>query len=356
MGGDKWRRLLVGEMGKVCNQLHRLRLLQQGTEISEKERRELRAHLLNPCEQCLLFLEGSGGRAVLLAVAGQAAHLTQDESEAMFSAALRRGQTAPEGEAPKGILQLEKLRDRNGRTKEDIAAAKPRAARDANDRLERAFEAGSGPRLHAPGLPEESGRTDQLYTTHDVSRLLQVDPSTVSKWIDRGVLLAFRTPGGHRRVRGADLRSFLIAHQMPLPDELGSALVNILVVDDEKTVLDAMRRSFKSHANVVDLTTTSSGVEALLLVSELKPHGMLIDLHMPDMDGFEVCRHIRARTSLEGVRLVTMTGRFSPELAERSLKVGALACLPKPVEVRTLLELFRVPRAPGKQAAAWRRM
>ena len=42
---------------------------------------------------------------------------------------------------------------------------------------------------------------DQLYTTHDISRLLQVDPSTVSKWIDRGILLAFRTPGGHRRVR-----------------------------------------------------------------------------------------------------------------------------------------------------------
>ena len=46
---------------------------------------------------------------------------------------------------------------------------------------------------------------DQLYTTHDISRLLQVDPSTVSKWIDRGILMAFRTPGGHRRVRSADI-------------------------------------------------------------------------------------------------------------------------------------------------------
>jgi excisionase family DNA binding protein len=175
---------------------------------------------------------------------------------------------------------------------------------------------------------------DQLYTTHDISRLLQVDPSTVSKWIDRGILLAFRTPGGHRRVRGGDLRSFLIAHQMPLPEELGSALVKILVVDDEKPVLDAMRRSFKSHGNEVDLTTTSSGVEALLL----------------DMDGFEVCRKIRARKSLEGVRLITMTGRHSPELVEQSVKAGAVACLPKPVEVETLLELFRVPLAMGKKA------
>jgi excisionase family DNA binding protein len=192
---------------------------------------------------------------------------------------------------------------------------------------------------------------DQLYTTHDISRLLQVDPSTVSKWIDRGILLAFRTPGGHRRVRGGDLRSFLIAHQMPLPEELGSPSVKILVVDDEKPVLDAMRRSFKSHTNEVDLTTTSSGVEALLLVSELKPHGMLIDLNLPDMDGLEICQRIRTRKSLEGVRLLTMTGRHGPEAVDLSLKSGAVACFAKPVEAEAVLELFRVPLAMGKKAA-----
>jgi excisionase family DNA binding protein len=192
---------------------------------------------------------------------------------------------------------------------------------------------------------------DQLYTTHDISRMLQVDPSTVSKWIDRGILLAFRTPGGHRRVRGGDLRAFLIAHQMPVPEELGSALVKILVVDDEKPVLDAMRRAVKAHGAEVELTTTSSGVEALLLVSELKPHGMLIDLNMPDMDGFEVCRRIRARKTLESVRLLTMSGRHTPELVDQSLKAGAVACLAKPIEVEALLELFRVPLALGKKAA-----
>jgi len=79
---------------------------------------------------------------------------------------------------------------------------------------------------------------DQLFTTHDISRLLQVDPSTVSKWIDKGILMAFRTPGGHRRVRSSDLRTFLIAHQMPVPEELGSGVIRLLVVDDEKPVLE----------------------------------------------------------------------------------------------------------------------
>ena len=188
---------------------------------------------------------------------------------------------------------------------------------------------------------------DQLYTTHDISRLLQVDPSTVSKWIDRGILLAFRTPGGHRRVRSSDLRTFLIAHQMPVPEELGSQVVRLLVVDDEKAVLDAMKRAFKPFATQVELVITTSGVEALLLVSEQKPHGMLIDLNMPDIDGFEVCRRIRARKQLESVRLITMTARHNPEMVEGSLRAGAVACLPKPVDPQQVIEQFRVPIALG---------
>lgn len=186
---------------------------------------------------------------------------------------------------------------------------------------------------------------DQLYTTHDISRLLQVDPSTVSKWIDRGILLAFRTPGGHRRVRSSDLRSFLIAHQMPVPDELGSGVIKLIVVDDEKPVLEAMKRVFKPFANQVELVTTTSGVEALLMVSEQRPHGLLIDLNMPDLDGLEVCRRVRARKQLEGVRLITMTARHTPETVDASIKAGAVACLPKPVEAQQVLEQFKVPMA-----------
>src|SRR5579872_4382022 len=133
----------------------------------------------------------------------------------------------------------------------------------------------------------------ELYTTHDVSKMLHVDASTVSKWIDKGILLAYRTPGGHRRVRSGDLRTFLVAHQMPLPEELGSSAVSLLVIDDEKPVLDALKRALKPYADRVQLSMTTSGVEGLLMVSEQKPHGLLVDINMPDLDGLEVCRAIR---------------------------------------------------------------
>ena len=89
------------------------------------------------------------------------------------------------------------------------------------------------------------------------------------------------------------------------------------------------------------------GVEALLLVSEQKPHGMLIDLNMPDIDGLEVCRRIRARKQMERVRLITMTSNHSPEVVEQSKQAGAIACLAKPLDVQQVLELFRIPLALG---------
>lgn len=186
---------------------------------------------------------------------------------------------------------------------------------------------------------------DPLYTTHDVARLVSVDPSTVSKWIDRSLLIAFKTPGGHRRIREADLLAFLRQHEMPIPDELGSAVVRLVVVDNEKPALDALKKSLKPYAARLELHLTTSGMDALLIAADLKPHGFLVDLNLPDLDGYEVCKTVRARSSMSGTRVVTMTSRHRPDAVTRSLAVGAVACLPKPVPPEELLELFRVPIA-----------
>ncbi|HVG57517.1 MAG TPA: response regulator, partial [Hyalangium sp.] len=73
----------------------------------------------------------------------------------------------------------------------------------------------------------------------------------------------------------------------------------------------------------------------------------LIDLNMPDIDGLEVCRRIRARKQMESVRLITMTSNHSPEVVEQSKQAGAIACLAKPLDVQQVLELFRIPLALG---------
>lgn len=193
---------------------------------------------------------------------------------------------------------------------------------------------------------------NRLYTTHDISQLLQVDPSTVSKWIDRNILLAFRTPGGHRRVRAADLRSFLISHEMPVPDELGGDLVRLLMVDPDKALLDLTRKAFKGLGSGVDLVGTTSALEGLLLATEIKPHGLLIDLSLEDVDAVDLIRRVRAHRPLEGVRVIAMSTSKDAAKSQAAIEAGAVTVLNKPLDPNAVLELFRVPLALRRASAA----
>lgn len=199
---------------------------------------------------------------------------------------------------------------------------------------------------------------DDIFTTHDAGRILGIHPFTVGRWIDQGLLKAHRTAGGHRRVRGPELRRYLLEHDMPVPPELetsGGVKLKLLVVDDEQLALNAIKRAFKPLAAEVDLTMTTSAVDALLLLADIRPDGMLIDINMPDLDGFEVCRRVRAFKPLEGVKLVVMTALYRSDIVGSALRAGAVACLAKPVDVREVVRLVAGAQAavqkPGRRAA-----
>src|SRR5262245_51866678 len=80
-----------------------------------------------------------------------------------------------------------------------------------------------------------------IYTTQDVSRILQVNPRSVINWIDKNLLAAYRTPGGHRRIRREDLLLFLRKHQIPIPAIFLEDKFKILIVDDDEKVVELIR-------------------------------------------------------------------------------------------------------------------
>ena len=65
----------------------------------------------------------------------------------------------------------------------------------------------------------------------------------------------------------------------------------ILVVDDESSISDLIATSLKFVG--FDVRTAATGSQALLIAEEFKPHAMILDVMLPDLDGFEVCRQIR---------------------------------------------------------------
>jgi len=72
-------------------------------------------------------------------------------------------------------------------------------------------------------------------------------------------------------------------------------------------------------------------------VEAFRPHALVLDLMMPGIDGFEVCRRLRARPTLNHIRIVAVTGFASAENVERILAARADACLEKPIDSERLL-------------------
>jgi excisionase family DNA binding protein len=177
-------------------------------------------------------------------------------------------------------------------------------------------------------------------TPNEVAELLMVNPVTVRQWAARGLLRSLTTPGGHRRFLLSDVEEFArsrgstpVARSSGRPDR-------VLIVDDDVQLGLFIAEIIRARDPQIETEIARDGFEAGAKVESFRPHALVLDLMMPGMDGFEVCRRLRARPTLNHVRIVAMTGFHSPENVERIMAAGADACLPKPLDsVRLLAEL-----------------
>src|SRR6516225_3693392 len=131
-----------------------------------------------------------------------------------------------------------------------------------------------------------------IYTTHEVSRLLHVNPRSVINWIEQNLLPSYRTPGGHRRIRRDDLLAFLRKHQIPTPASLVEGTFSILIVDDEDEITNMLKTYFQRQGGY-EVSTASDGITAMIEVGRIKPDLLVLDIMIPGVDGIEVCRRIK---------------------------------------------------------------
>ena len=187
---------------------------------------------------------------------------------------------------------------------------------------------------------ENLGR-ETLLTSHQVGSLLQINPSSVVKWVNDGLLQAYRTPGGHRRIKTTDLLGFLRGHGMYVPQALRAVgPTRVLLIDDNATFLSSFARAMKSHKHLVELTTVDNGIEGLLLIGSTRPDAVLIDLRMPDLDGIEVCERIKNNPLTKATEVLMYSGAPTPELEKKVRAAGAHALLAKPFTAANVVELL----------------
>ena len=179
-----------------------------------------------------------------------------------------------------------------------------------------------------------STEVKNVFTTHEVSKLLQVNPRSVINWIEQDLLISYRTPGGHRRIGREDLLAFLRKHQIPVPPALTEEKFKVLIVEDEDDIVKILK-SFFERQGVYEVTSASDGISALIDIGRWHPDLLVLDILIPGVDGLEVCRRIkedpRSRTAI-----IVMSGQ--PEVEPRILQAGADCFMAKPMDLDRLLE------------------
>lgn len=179
----------------------------------------------------------------------------------------------------------------------------------------------------------EKSAIKSIYTTHDLSRLLHVNPRSVINWIEQDLLQSFRTPGGHRRVRHEDLIAFLRKHKIPMPASLMSGTFNVLVVESEDGVANMIQAGL-SGQNSYNVSNAKDGINALIAVGRNRPDLIILDLGISGVNGLEICRQIKADPS-NHTAVLAISGEST--LADSARAAGADAFLAKPMESDVLL-------------------
>jgi len=176
-------------------------------------------------------------------------------------------------------------------------------------------------------------RAKSIYTTHEVSRLLQVNPRSVINWIEQNLLTSYRTPGGHRRIRREDLLAFVRKHQIPTPASLVDGKFSVLIVEDDAELTDMMKRFFEQQGGY-EIFSASDGITALIEVGRARPDLLILDVMIPGVDGIEVCRRIKTDTTSKTI-VIAISGQQDAEKKVRD--AGADAFMAKPVDMDRLL-------------------
>lgn len=171
----------------------------------------------------------------------------------------------------------------------------------------------------------------EILSTGELAAICHVTKHTIIAAIDRGELAASRTPGGHNRIRREDALEFMKRYNLISGEE---RLQKILVVDDKSFVRDIMEQVFEGDD--YEILHASNGYEAGKLAERERPDLILLDILLPDIDGRDVCRHIREEEFGKSCRILAVTALKDPEDVQGIFAAGIDDYIAKPFSIELL--------------------
>ena len=177
-------------------------------------------------------------------------------------------------------------------------------------------------------------------TTQEAATLLGVSIGTAQLWVDNGLLAAWKTPGGHRRVTRESIEKLLHA-KAALPSSStvtdGNFQMKVLVVEDSSNLRRLYQIVLAQWPMSPHIKTVDNGIEAAMLIEQELPDLLIIDLDTPGIDGFRLVGILKGNAKYSDISIVVVSGLEESDILKRGGVPSDVLVLRKPVPFSRLL-------------------
>lgn len=172
-----------------------------------------------------------------------------------------------------------------------------------------------------------------------VADICRVSKKTVLNWIYDGGLKAFTTYGGHYRVWPVNVKKFLDTTGMDIPfDYIDERTTTVLIIDDDADYAQMLRSAITSEMPGVEVRSTDDGYEGLVLIGEIKPQLLILDIRMPKVDGLQVLELLKNRKAEHEMKVLVVSAYLDDKTRKQLKSTVANYTLDKLADVDILVK------------------
>lgn len=183
----------------------------------------------------------------------------------------------------------------------------------------------------------------EFISTKAAAERIGVSVRTVQLWVEAGILTAWKTEGGHRRVSLASVEALLrrrgedAAHAAGATD---TGPLRVVVVEDDVHLQTMYELTLGSLTFPVDLKIAGDGFTGLVRIGEFRPHVVIADLNLPGLDGFRMIRALKDAPESRAAELVVISALTQEDIRDRGGLPPDVTVLSKPVPMSTLEQIM----------------
>lgn len=188
-----------------------------------------------------------------------------------------------------------------------------------------------------------------FYTTREAAKKLGVSVTTIQLWVEAGVLSAWKTAGGHRRIPSEAVDAMLAGQQSAATEDRSPPAHSVVIVEDEPVQREMYQIKFAEWKLPVTLYLAEDGFDGLVMAGKYAPDLVITDLLMPGMDGFEMIRRLVRSNEVRIPAIIAVSALSAQEIEAHGGLPESIPVYSKPIPLGVLKHIVEraIRRAHG---------